>query len=143
MRINGYWGRFPDGHTLPMFPIKVLRADGAWEELQFFLDTGAVRTVLCFEDFDRLGIEGAVADDLQFQGIGGRTPGRTLDTKFQFTRTDGLTVIQNGPFAALTDPRASDVSILGRDILYNFALLMDRPNKVLCLMHGAGEYQLK
>jgi hypothetical protein len=143
MRINGYWARTTSGHTLPMFTIGVLRADGRWEDIRFFLDTGAERTVLCFDDFDLLGIEGTPADDLEFEGIGGRTPGRTLNTKFQFARTDGQTVVMNGPFAALSEPAASDLSILGRDILYNFALVMDRQSGVLCLLHGAGEYQLR
>lgn len=143
MRINGFWERLPDSSTLPMFEIKVLRADGVWEACQFLLDTGAASTVLSFEDFDRLGIEGSPADDLVFEGIGGRTAGRKIDTKFQFTRSDGLTVILNGPFAALSDPTASDVSILGRDILYNFALLMDRSSQILCLLHGAGAYTIR
>ena len=143
MRINGFWARLPDGTTLPMFAIHVLRADGRWEEFNFLLDTGAEKSLLCAKDFDLLGMAGTPADDLQYEGIGGRTPGRKLDTKFRFTRTDALPAVINGPFAAFADPTASDVSILGRDILYNFALLTDRSNGVLCLLHGAGEYHLK
>jgi Retroviral aspartyl protease len=142
MRINGSFERTPSGVLLPVLSASVRRADGGWASCDFLLDTGAERTVFCFEDFDKLGIEGTQTSGFFIQGIGGRAGSRDLDTQIRLLRTDGQFAPLNGPFMACTDPAAADMSVLGRDLLYHFAVLMDRSRDVVCLLHGVGTYQL-
>jgi hypothetical protein len=49
-------------------------------------------------------------------------------------REVGGTAIVRGEYAAFTDPSATDLSILGRDVINNFDLILSRArNEVLML----------
>src|SRR5262249_3304056 len=52
----------------------------------------------------------------------------------RFTATDGQVGTVRGSFAVFTDPAAADMSILGRDVINIFDLIVSRPrNEVLLL----------
>jgi hypothetical protein len=52
----------------------------------------------------------------------------------EFKRDDGGTAVVRGEFAAFTDPAATDLSILGRDVSNNFDLILSWPrNEILML----------
>lgn len=48
-----------------------------------------------------------------------------------------------GEFAALTDPSATDLSILGRDVLDNFDVVAARQQGEILLLAGRRRYRLE
>ena len=49
-----------------------------------------------------------------------------VDTALEFTCDDGRTLRVKGPFAAFIDPLATEESILGRDVLNNFDVIISK-----------------
>jgi hypothetical protein len=75
----------------------------------------------------------------QLAGIGGVSPSVGVQTQLAFFRQDGSRVTFRGQFAAFTEVAALDMSVLGRDITNLFAVIVDRPGDVVCLVgqgHG-------
>ena len=56
-----------------------------------------------------------------------------VDHVLELTRDDGGPAHIRGEFAAFIDPTATDLSILGRDVLYHFDVILSRRNEVLLL----------
>jgi predicted aspartyl protease len=135
MRIDGYWARDEDVLTRPVFRIQVMTATGEWLPASFLLDTGADRTVICADVLNKLEKPTTQAVR-QLGGVGGAVETLEVWTDLKFSRSDGGTVVVNGRFAAFTDPFALEESVLGRDILARFAIVVDEENKTLCLLHG-------
>jgi hypothetical protein len=48
-----------------------------------------------------------------------------------------------GRFAAFTDPKALDMSVLGRDITNLFAVIVDRPQDLVCLLGQRQHYRIQ
>jgi hypothetical protein len=57
-----------------------------------------------------------------------------LETRIRFTDDEEGKAVFVGRFAGLTDLKALDMSVLGRDILNVFALLVDRRADTVCLL---------
>jgi hypothetical protein len=57
-----------------------------------------------------------------------------VTTQIHFFRETGATVSFDGQFAAFTDPKALDMSVLGRDITNLFAVLVDRSQDVVSMV---------
>jgi hypothetical protein len=73
------------------------------------------------------------------QGIGGVTEYVLVKTVLELTRDDGDAAHVRGELAAFTDPAATDLSILGRDVLNNFDVILSRRcNEVLLRQGGRG-----
>ena len=139
MLISGEWSLDPDGIRRPMIRAEVLTAAGAWEPVTFLVDTGADRTVLHAGFFELLGFE-PLSDGEQLAGVGGRTESVRVPTRVRFTRSDGLLAPINGPFGVFLDPATADCSLLGRDVLNNFAVIVDRLDMLVHLIHGGHRY---
>lgn len=57
-----------------------------------------------------------------------------VTTVLEFMRNDGGAVRVRGEFAGFTDPAATDLSVLGRDVSDNFdVVLRRRRNEILLL----------
>ena len=141
MRIEGSWKLCDDGVLRPAFVGMVNAADGSQIQAWFLVDTGADRTVLSEELFRALNIP--PDDDMsRLEGVGGQTPSVTLATTIEFLRDDGAPVTFKGRFAAFIDPAALDMSVLGRNITNLFALIVDRPGDIVCLVGGGHAYQI-
>jgi len=63
-----------------------------------------------------------------------------VETQIEIQRDDGGIAAFRGQFAALTDPEALDMSVLGRDISNLFAVIVDRPGDVICLLGQQHRY---
>ena len=63
----------------------------------------------------------------------GHRPGR---------RDDGGTAVFRGQFAAVTELEPLDMSVLGRDISNLFALIVDRPRDLVCLLGAGHQYSI-
>jgi hypothetical protein len=108
----------------------------------FLIDTGADRTVFSAGFAGALHLPAQPAPSgLGLQGVGGGSPHVVVNTAVQFSRDDGGSVRMQGNFAAFTDPAATDMSILGRDILDHFDLIVSRRRNEVLLLAGNHQYQ--
>lgn len=79
---------------------------------------------------------------LGLHGIGGHAGFVVVQTIVELTRDDGVPAIVRGQFSAFTDPRASDLSILGRDVLDNFDVIISRRRNEGLLLAPNHHYQV-
>lgn len=141
MNVSGEWVLHTDGTLLPIVPIFVDLPDGRQLELDFLLDTGAERTVLTYGDLMKLDTDCELTDEV-LAGVGGTSRSVRVDRPLKFRKSDGEFVALNGPFLAFADSIALDLSILGRDILGHFAVIVDKPKRAVVLLHGSHDYQV-
>ena len=123
----------------PVIRGAIRAADGSWVRAPFLADTAADRTVFSVDSLRALGLP-PVQDTDHLEGLGGRADSIVLATQIQMTRETGEPVLFKGRFAAVTDPVALDMSVLGRDITNLFALIVDRPQDVVCLLGQGHRY---
>lgn len=141
MRIDGNWKLCEDGGVRPVFVARLLSQNGAWFQATFLADTGADRTVLSEDIFRELGLPAMEAVN-PLSGLGGTADSVMIATTLQLKQQDGISVEIKGQFAAVTDAAALDMSLLGRDITNLFALIVDRPQDVVCLLGQRHRYQI-
>jgi Retroviral aspartyl protease len=143
MEIAGKWLRCDDGVTRPVVGAKVLAADGTLVPDLFLVDSGADRTVLSAELLAKLRFSGNHAvPGFALRGISGDSPFVLVDTLLEFTTTDGTAARVRGELAAFTDPAATDMSILGRDVLANFDVILSRRRNEVLLLAPNHQYQV-
>jgi hypothetical protein len=138
MLIVGEWRVCDDGTTRPAVQAKVQAADGSFHVEFFLVDSCADRTVLSAALLGRLGFSASVAPaGFALQGVGGVSNYVLIQSAVEFTRDDGGLALVRGEYAAFTDPAATDLSILGRDVLNLFDVILSRRrNEVLLLAHN-------
>jgi hypothetical protein len=66
-----------------------------------------------------------------------------VTTVVEFIRDDGGAVRVRGEFAAFTDPTATDLSILGRDILDHFDLVLSQRRNEILLLAPRHQYRIE
>jgi Aspartyl protease len=141
MRFDGSWRLCDDGIIRPVFSAAVRAVDGAWVPAIFLADTAADRTVLSEDLFRALGLP-AQSSIEHLGGVGGVAPYVLVATAIRLHRETAATVLFSGQFAAFTDPAALDTSVLGRDITNLFALIVDRPQDLVCLLGQGHRYTI-
>ena len=142
MRIEGEWYLCDDGIERPVIRGQTLASDGSWARTLFLLDTGADCTVL------NAAIHAALRRPLmvthqRLGGLGGGTDSVVVETQIRLTRDGGGSVVFRGHYAAVTDLEALDMSVLGRDITGFFAVIVDRPGNVVCLVGQRHQYAIQ
>lgn len=142
MLISGSWYVCEDNVLRPVIRVEVMASSGEWLPAPFLVDTGADRTVLNADVWRRLGLS---ADQPAFElgGLGGTTESVYADTQLRFTEAGGGSVFFRGRVTAVTVLEALDTSVLGRDILNLFALIVDRPRDVVCLLGQRHAYKIE
>ncbi|HJY82218.1 MAG TPA: aspartyl protease family protein [Candidatus Binatia bacterium] len=144
MLIAGEWQLFDDGVTRPTVRAKVLGGDGSPIVDDFLIDTGADRTVFRAALLARLRLPATNAPpDSTLSGIGGTSAFVLVTTVIEFVRDDGGPVRVRGEFAGFTDPAATDLSVLGRDVLDNFDLIISRRRSEILLLAPRHHYRLE
>jgi Aspartyl protease len=142
MRINGLWYAGDDGIRRPVIRGEVLPSTGLWIKAPFLVDTGADLTVL----------SAAILADVHLQpfplqarlgGVGGIADSVTVETRLRFSRETGSKVTFRGQYAAITEVEALDISVLGRDIMELFSVIVDRPGNVVCLLGQRHRYTIE
>lgn len=137
MRIVGAWRTCDDGIVRPVLRVVLFDARGHPLTEWFLIDTGADQTVLSGTAYFRLGIAGHRPDGgHRLMGIGGASDFVLITTEAELTRDDGQVVKIRGDLAAFTDATATDFSVLGRDVLDNFDLVVSRRKNEICLLAG-------
>jgi Aspartyl protease len=143
MVIVGEWQLGEDGITRPVILLDVLGSGGNLVSDYFLVDTGADRTVLSATLLKELQLLGNHAPPgVTLAGIGGASPHVMVTTLLELTRDDGGVAHVRGDFAAFTDPAATDLSILGRDVLDNFDVITSRRHNAVLLLAGNHRYQV-
>ena len=143
MRLNGKWLPCDDGAIRPVIRSELFSADGVWRGLEFLIDTGADRTVFSATALKRPMLPHH-APSIPVGGFGGIAETVIIQTRFRIARDDGVNVIFRGNFAACTQIDAIELSVLGRDVLDMFALILDRPADVVAIIgqdHGYTIYR--
>lgn len=136
MEIKGEWAFCEDGIVRPVMRGRFQSADGEWISTELLIDTGADCTVLNAEVLKKLGFVPLESEE-GISGLGGATEAAVIRTKLQLFRETGAPVTFTSDFTA-----ALDLSVLGRDILDMFALIIDRPGNVVCLLSQRHHYAI-
>jgi hypothetical protein len=142
MQIAGSWLLFDDGVTRPVIDADIHGANGPCSAL-FLVDCGADQTVFSNATYQNLGVEGKPPNvDFRLLGISGAASFVLLASAIEFTRDDGGPARVRGEFAAFTDPYASDLNILGRDVLNNFDVILSRRRNEVLLLAPNHQYRV-
>jgi hypothetical protein len=143
MAIAGEWRVCDDGVSRPVVLARVVDSGVNAIVEYFLLDTGADRTVLSGGLLTRLRLRSVgPPPDLSLQGIGGAAEFVFVDAVLEFPSRDGATARVRGEFAAFLDPSATDLSILGRDVLNHFDMIVSRRNNEILLIGLNDRYQV-
>lgn len=143
MRIGGQWWRCDDGIERPTIEALIIGQDGQSSPERFLIDTGADRTVVTKELTDRLELDTQImADEYGLVGVSGKCPVVAISAALMFVDTGGRSVRVRGGFVAFVNDAISDVSILGRDVLDNFDLIVSRPRNEVLLLSGNHGYSV-
>ena len=142
MRINGEWFVCDDDVVRPTVRGEFLSADGQWLDVRFLLDIGADRTVFdaaLLPWLDRADPTGPTS----LSGLGGVAPSVETPAPIRFTTDEGVKVVLRGKFAAMTRLEDLDMSVLGRDITRLFAVIVDQPGNVVCMLSQRHRYRIE
>ena len=139
MRINGSWYRCNDGELRPVIQGVAQAVDDTWVAARFLVDIGADLTVFSADALQELGLapQGVFHP---LSGVGGVAAAVVVPTAVRLFRDDGGDAVFRGQFQAFTDPTAIDMSVLGRNLLNEFAVVVDWPQKVVCLLNQRHSY---
>jgi hypothetical protein len=139
MLISGVWLLCDDGVVRPVIYGEVLAGSGSWVKAPFLVDTAADRTVFSADILKALQLPCLVTPE-QLSGVGGRAASVVVETQVRLTREGDNKVVFRGQYAALTEPEALDMSVLGRDLTNLFAVITDRPRDFVCLLGQRHQY---
>ncbi|HEV8717919.1 MAG TPA: hypothetical protein VGX03_34520 [Candidatus Binatia bacterium] len=144
MLIIGEWKLRDDGVTRPIVQASVRGSGGNLVAADFLIDSGADRTVFSAALPRRLRLPATNAQpDFSLTGIGGTSDFVLVTTVLEFTGADGRPVRVRGEFAGFTDPAATDLSVLGRDVLDNFDLIISRRRNEILLLAPRHQYRIE
>lgn len=107
------------------------------------IDSGADRTVFREALLERLRLSivpSPIGSTLA--GIGGTSDFVSVTAILEFIRDDGGTARVRGPFAVFTDPEATEMSIIGRDVLDNFDVILSRRRSEVLLLAPNHQYRV-
>jgi hypothetical protein len=143
MRINGVWHECDDGVTRPLIVVAVVGLSGTKVDERFLIDSGADRTAFSATLLDQLGGANIAAPaGVSLSGIGGTQAFVQAQAELRLIREDGGTAIFQGGFAAFTDPTATDYSILGRDVLDHFDVILSRRRDEILLLAPPSRFEV-
>jgi len=66
-----------------------------------------------------------------------------IATQIRLSRDDGGKAVFRGRYAAFTRLESLDISVLGRDIMQMFAVIVDRPGGVVAFVRPNHRYQIE
>jgi len=141
MLITGKWLPGTDGVSRPVIIVEVRGADGNLYPEPFLVDPGADRTIFRAYLWRSLRLQAnPVGEGSILQGIGGSSRFVEVTTLIELPRQDGQPVQLEAPFAGSTDLDALDYSLLGRDVLDHFDLILSKRRNEILLVAGIHRY---
>ena len=142
MLCPGEWLQCDDGIVRPIMWTRILGGDGSWRSVKFLLDTGADRTVISANVLALLDLPCVRSED-RIGGVGGLADSVNVTTRICLQRDDGQWITLRGTYAACVQQEILDISVLGRDILNIFAVIVDRAADRVVLLHGSDSYAIQ
>jgi hypothetical protein len=143
MHISGEWFLGSDGVVRPIMRGQVLAGNDSWVSVPFLVDTGADRTAFSAAVLAALQLQ-PIAMHGRLGGLGGVVRPVVVETQIRFRREVGRgTVVFRSQYAAVTEREALDMSVLGRDITGLFAVIVDQPGNVVCLLRQRHRYTIE
>ena len=142
MRINGEWDLGEDGIARPVIRGDILTSLGLWMRVPFLVDTGADQTVFTAPISAALFLQPRATQN-RISGVGGIVSSVLVETQVQLYRETGNAVVFRGQYRAVTEVEALDISVLGRDILGLFSIVVDQPGNVVCLLGQRHRYTIE
>jgi predicted aspartyl protease len=143
MEIAGEWWLCDDGFTRPVVHIMVHGLDQIYKENHFLIDTGADRTVFNAELLEKLKLSSTEPPAQEtLVGVGGSNRFVLVRTVLELTTIDGGSARVRGEFAEFTDPSAIDLSVIGRDILDLFDVILSRRRNEVRLLGTNHTYRV-
>jgi hypothetical protein len=126
-----------------MMDVMVAGPDGAPVAQLFLVDTGADCTVFSAQLLAKLAkpSDGASASSI-LQGLGGQSESVVVEASLAIPTIDGRELKIRGNFAAVFQPSVLDVSVLGRDVLGNFDVIVSRRRNEVLLLAGNHGYSV-
>jgi predicted aspartyl protease len=131
-----------DSVLRPVIRGEILASDGTWHSAEFLVDTGADRTVFSAIVLASLRLQ-SVVTDARIGGVGGVVNSVVVEAQVRFTREESGKVVLRGQYAAVTELQSLDMSVLGRDITGLFAVVVDRPGNIVCLLGQRHYYAIE
>jgi hypothetical protein len=113
--------------------------DGSWVKAPLLLDTGADSTVFSADILQALHFQPVVAEN-PLGGLGGVVRAAIIETTMRLTRENKGKVMLRGQYAAVTAAEALDMSVLGRDVTNLFTIIVDWPQRLVCLLGQQHRY---
>jgi aspartyl protease len=141
MLLSGTWHVCDDGVIRPVIRGEIQTRDGSWVKAPILLDTGADRTVLSADILPALHFQPSVTES-QLGGVGGVVHATVIETRMRLTRENNGKVMLRGQYAAVTAAEALDMSVLGRDVTNLFAIIVDWPQRLVCLLGQQHHYTI-
>ncbi len=143
MRIVGEWQVSDDGVKRPVVEVEVKAADGRSKSEKFLVNPGADRSAFSTNLLVRLGLPTLpVPAGLTLQGIGGESGFVVVETIVRIPGEVGEAATFRGQFAAFTDRSATEISILGREILNHFDVILSRRRDEVLLLAKEHTYRV-
>lgn len=143
MRIRGSWLQGDDLIKRPVIDIRVSGAHGGLLFESFLIDTGSDRTVLSADFLRRIQLPiNPPPPGLSLVGIGGSGRFGLVRTVLELPADDGRFVRVRAECAAFTDAPATDMSILGRDILDIFDVIVSSQRNEVLLLSQSHQYRV-
>ena len=143
MRVLGKWFLCDDGVTRPAVEVHVFDVDNKPHHEIFLVDSLADRTVLTATLLSKLRLPTRrLGPGLALVGIGGQQEAVIVTTKLEFVRDDGVPVAVSGDFTGFVHPAAADMSVLGRDVLNNFDVILSWRRKEVLLLAPNHQYSV-
>ncbi|MEK6287153.1 MAG: hypothetical protein AABO57_15540 [Acidobacteriota bacterium] len=144
MLVIGEWLICEDGVIRPTLAGVVRTSDGQMVDVPFLLDAGADRTVFSADFLDLLvPLQNTEVDQIRLAGVGGSVSSITIETAIGFIRDDGRVATVRGQFGVFTEGESAELSVLGRDVTNNFAVIYDYPNRAVVLLALPHYYEIK
>lgn len=140
MRVTGEWFLCQDGVVRPTLEAYVVGADGELYADRFLVDSGADRSTFSADFASRLNL--AATSRAQAVGIGGREDIAFVATVLVLKTDEGQHIRVRGEFAVFTNPEATDLSILGRDVLNNFHVILSKPRQEILILTPQHPYNV-
>lgn len=131
-----------DGIGRPVIWAQILTRHSTWIAAPFLVDTGADRTVFSAGVLATLHLSPLVSQE-RLGGVGGIVSSIIVDTQVRLPQEAGGPITVRGQYAAVTAPDALDMSVLGRDITGLFAVIVDQPGQVVCLLGQRHRYRIE
>jgi hypothetical protein len=143
MLIAGEWFVSNDGIARPVLSVDVAVGDNERQAERFLLDSGADRTVFSRGLLSRLQVSGTAPPTGQavFTAMGAARF-VVVQATLAFAAAQGRPAIVHGEFAAFTQESTLEMSILGRDVLDNFDVILSRRRDEVLLLSGNHYYQV-